>query len=128
TLATAVRVTEAESLYEIGCGSGPNLRLLREALRNLTLGGCDVRQEYVDFAYAHGLNVDCHALPYEVPAEWDATLSCYAMAYLDPTEVREQLGSIKSRSLIFMEPEGFVSKQPVATQKREGYISCPKYF
>ena len=43
-------------------------------------------------------------------------------------EVREQLGSIKSKGLILVEPEGFVAQQPVATQKTPGAISCPLYF
>ena len=71
---------------------------------------------------------ECRTLPAEVSAEWDATLSCYAMAYLSVEEVREQLGSIKSRGLILVEPEGYVAQQPVATEKSEGRISCPLYF
>jgi len=102
----AVACVKARSVYELGCGPGPSLRLLRETMPDLKLGGCDIRPAYVEWCLQHGLYAEVATCPQPVKPEWDATLSCYVMAYLDKELTIEQLSVIQSRSLILMEPQG----------------------
>lgn len=93
------------SLYEIGCGAGPNLKRLKAAYPDLTLGGCDFAQPLVELAAPYG-EVTVQSAPCKVGREWDATLTCYALAYLDPHELADSLRAIESRYLILAEPMG----------------------
>lgn len=106
----AVEKLGIKSLYEIGCGSGPNLRLLTSRLPWLQVAGCDIRDEYVTFAQKRGLLVDVLALP-GVITGYDAVLSCYMMAYLDPEQVEGQLRAIRCPWLLLMEPSTKDSKE-----------------
>jgi hypothetical protein len=99
----AVTDTKAQSVYEIGCGAGPNLRRLRHEMPHLTLGGCDFSDSQVATAAQYG-EVTVQTLPCKVGAGWEATLSCYALAYLDPGGVEEALLQIESPWLIVAEP------------------------
>lgn len=100
----AVRtIMPIQSLYEVGCGSGPNLRRLSEAFPGLRLGGCDFA-EPLAAAAAEWADIEVRGLPCEVGPEWDATLSSYAMAYLNMQELLVSLKQIRSRYLILAEP------------------------
>lgn len=106
TLRLAVSCTGAKSLYELGCATGPNLNLLREWCPSLRLGGCDIRQEYVDWALEKGFEVETSALPKKVSTEWEVALSCYTMAYVHAETVLAQLKAVEGQHLILMEPHG----------------------
>ena len=73
------------SLYEVGCGSGPNLRLLQKHRHWLALGGSEPCPGMAVFASEQlGILIDQTALPDGPTTTWDVILSCYTMAYLDP--------------------------------------------
>lgn len=97
-----------DSVYEIGCGSGPNLRLLRERYpRELTLGGSEPSPGMAAWASEHlAIRVDNVALP-QVPTDpWDCVLSCYAMAYLEPQDLQTTLENLHDCTslLVVFEP------------------------
>lgn len=107
TLPQAVHGLYGKAVYEIGCGAGPNLRLLREKLPEVRLGGSDLNPGYVKWAREHlGLPITVQGLPQDVGPEWDITLSGYTMAYCPPDVVAQQLERIESQHLILMEPWG----------------------
>lgn len=107
TLHTAVQGLGVKSLYEIGCGPGANLRLLQRECPGVRLGGSDVNEGYVKWAQERlHAPIDHKSLPHGVDAEWDVTLSCWVLAYVDLEDTLETLSTIHTRSLILMEPWG----------------------
>jgi SAM-dependent methyltransferase len=97
-----------ERVYELGCGSGPNLRLIRETWPEpLTLGGSEPSPGLAVWASEHlGIHIDPLALP-DIPSDsWDIVLTCYTLAYVEPPDVLSALTNIKARHLILAEPNG----------------------
>lgn len=95
------------SVYELGCGSGPNLRLLKELMPELPIGGSEPSPGLAGWASEHlGVHIDQTTLP-GVPSDpWDVYLSCYALAYVDPEDVLTTLRGLDGRALVLMEPNG----------------------
>lgn len=97
------------SLYEIGCNSGPNLRLIRRYLPHITIGGLEGVKVAADLA-AHNLDcpIDWGLLPDALPeTAWDVVLSCYTLAYLDPKDAAlavARLSRMAQLALILIEP------------------------
>ena len=104
---------DVESVYEVGCGSGPNLRRLKDDYCHpLTLGGSEPCEGMAAWASEHlGLSIDRLALP-DVPegTSWDCVLSCYALAYCDAETAVQSLTNLKkiARYLLLMEPSAYV--------------------
>jgi len=100
-------LSSVESVYELGCGSGPNLRLLKEIQPGLSIGGSEPSPGLAGWASEHlGVHIDQLTLP-EVPSDrWDVYLSCYALAYVDPEDVLTTLRALDGRALVLMEPQG----------------------
>lgn len=115
TAMMALRLLEpVSSVYELGCGSGPNLRLLKEYWPvPLKLGGSEPSPGLASWASEHlGVHIDQTALP-EVPADdWDVVLTCYALAYVEPEDVLTALSALKARALVIAEPNGNVMGAP----------------
>lgn len=101
-----------ESLYEVGCGSGPNLRLIQaEYPRPLELGGSDPSAGMAAWASEHlAVTIDNVALPQVPDRLWDCVVSCYALAYLEPKEFKETLENLREVAtyLVLFEPNAFV--------------------
>lgn len=98
------------SLYELGCGSGPNLRLVRQAFPKMRLGGSEPNGGLAAHAsQALEISIERAEFPYAPGPEWDVTLSCYALAYADPSVARETLANIGTRHLILIEPCAWVA-------------------
>ena len=95
------------SVYELGCGSGPNLRLLQKLVPGLPIGGSEPSPGLAGWASEHlGVHIDQTTLP-EVPSDsWDVYLSCYTLAYVDPEDILTTLRGLNGRALILMEPQG----------------------
>lgn len=115
---------EIESVYEIGCGSGPNLRLLKDDFCHpLRLGGSEPCEGMAAWASEHlGLTIDRLALP-DVPQDpWDAVLSVYALAYLQPEAVKETLAGLRkvAKYLVLFEPNAGVLPYDQAGLYRRG--------
>ena len=96
------------SLYEVGCGSGPNLRLIKEQYKHpITLGGADPSPGMAAWASEHlGIPIQTQALP-DLPEEpWDAVISCYAFAYVEPEDVVKALEGLRkiAKYLVIFEP------------------------
>lgn len=107
TLPLAVQVIRATSVYEIGCGAGPNLRLLRAEHPTLPLGGSDINRPEVDWVNDHlGIGATVQTIPHQVDPRWDTVLSCFVLAYCLPSRVSQMLRQLTSRVLILMEPHG----------------------
>lgn len=93
------------SVYELGCGSGVNLRILQRAYPHLRLGGLEPSPQYRAWAQEHlGVSIDEGRLP-TVPAEpWDVYLSCYTLAYCTPEEALASLKALNGHGLVLLEP------------------------
>ena len=102
-----VDLLRAPSVFEVGCGAGPNLRLLQQARPHLRLGGSEPATHPRLWASEHlGLSIQSGPLPATLPgAEWDVVLSCYVMAYTNKKDVQSVLERCPTRGLILMEPE-----------------------
>lgn len=122
SIPVAVAGLNVRSVYEIGCGVGANLRLLRAQCPEVYVGGSDLNPQYAEWASTQ-LNspVVTREVPDEVDASWDVTLVCYVLSYCSPEVVTQQLKAIHSRYLILMEPWG----NGVCYQPRKD--ACPKW-
>lgn len=97
------------SIYEIGCNSGPNLRLIRRYLPGMRLGGLEMVPVAATYAQEHlGVPIDCGILPDDLPdSPWDIVLSCYTLAYLDPEDAQitmRKMSQMAQQALIIVEP------------------------
>lgn len=101
-----------ESAYELGCGSGPNLRLLKEMKPSLPIGGSEPSPALAGWASEHlGVHIDQLSLP-EVPRDhWDVFVTCYTLAYVEPEDVVTALKNLDGRALVLLEPQGNVAGQ-----------------
>ncbi len=102
------------SLYEVGCGSGPNLRLLQLQQPELRLGGGDSCRVMAQYATHHlGIPIDHATLPQEAPTgSWDLVLSFYSLAYISVRSVIETLGRMRDgcvKALFLVEPTAHVA-------------------
>lgn len=86
-----------DSLYEIGCGSGPNLRLIKEKYpRELVLGGSEPSPGMAAWASEYlGVKIDNTALPQLPDESWDCVMSCYALAYVEPDDLKATLSGLQ---------------------------------
>jgi len=112
---TALQVLDRpiESVYEIGCGSGPNLRYLRDKYPGaLRLGG----NEPVDAMRAWAaerlaINIDPEPFPMKPAGRWDVVFSCYALAYVTPPQLLAGLAAMHgaTSTIILAEPSAEVA-------------------
>lgn len=117
-------VAPVESLYEIGCNSGPNLRLARRYFPHLKLGGLEVAEVAATMAHDRlGVPIEQGSLPDDLPdSEWDVVLSCYTMAYLDPEDAHTtmlRLNRMARLAIILLEPMA-VGALPVGQCRDDG--------
>jgi hypothetical protein len=114
------------SLYEIGCGSGPNLRLLKAMYPEMRLGGSEPCQGLATWASEHiGCHIDQAFLPDGAPTGYDVMLSCYALAYVDEDAVRETLRRTETLHAILMEPNaGLVSGGAGVPEVQHDYLTA----
>lgn len=93
------------SVYEIGCGSGPNLRRIVHARPGVIVGGSEPNVGLAAWASEHlGVPIEVVEMPALPPSTWDVTLSCYSMAYVDKEIVKQVLADVRSRNFIILEP------------------------
>lgn len=94
------------SVYELGAGSGPNLRLIRDVHPSLNLSGCEPNDGLREFAKTQDLNLEFAVLPALIPPfDWDVVLSVYTLAYVqDAYYVLNQLHKQHNKHLILIEP------------------------
>lgn len=87
----------ADSLLEVGCNAGVNLRLIHErwpTMRLLGVDACGTAVEYLNSSGlpASGLIGDVrHVLPLIPDDAHDIVLSCYCLAYIEPGELDDVL-------------------------------------
>lgn len=94
-----------KSVYEIGCGSGPNLRRIVHARPGVIVGGSEPNAGLAVWASEHlGVPIEVAEMPLLPPSTWDVTLSCYSMAYVDEDTVKQVLADVRSRNFIILEP------------------------
>ena len=98
-----------DSLYEVGCQAGPNLRLIQNSHPGVRLGGSEPCPMAASWAFQQlGCRIDATALPDMAPgAEADIVLSCYTLAYLAPDEIGAALRNMAAaarRAIILLEP------------------------
>lgn len=108
----------AASLLEIGCQSGPNLRILRNYYPNMRLMGLDVnelalqtgRRLFEDEGLT-GVDLRVGTVPGALAAvpddAFDIVLSVYTLAYQNPEDIVQTLGEclrVARRALILIEP------------------------
>lgn len=107
------------SLLELGCNSGPNLRLAAAAFPAARLTGLEANAQVVGLARqrlaAEGLSTPRleagtveALLPGFPDASEDVVFSCYALAYVHPTDLRDVLAQalrVARRGLVLAEPQ-----------------------
>ena len=120
------------SLYEVGCGSGPNLRLLRERYPTVRLGGSEPGETMAQWA-ADRLQIHIDRVPLPELAikhkDWDVILAMYVLAYLDEEDVILALRRMRDaapRALILAEPTGGVLGSPYGLASRNGAL--PEWY
>lgn len=113
-LVDAIRRTNASSILEVGCGDGNNLALLRDALPEARLVGCDISEGRIAFARKyHGERrldatfevADATCMPFE-DKSFDVVFSLYCLEHLPaefPGAVREMLRVARSK-VVLIEP------------------------
>jgi hypothetical protein len=96
---------DIHSLYEIGCGAGPNLRLLRERYPKMLLAGGELSRIHQEFANQH-FPVDNLQLPFlRDLSTFDCVLSMYTLAYVEEAgQVLDGLHKQGVKYLILIEP------------------------
>lgn len=114
-----VKELQAETLLEVGCHCGPNLIRLARECPTLEMLGIDVNQDAVTAGnrwanhsgYADRITINKGAIPgslYKLPTDCvDVALSCYALAYIDPSDIDAtlyEMGRISKRAMILVEP------------------------
>lgn len=93
------------SVYELGCGAGPNLRRIVHARPGVIVGGSEPNIGLAAWASEHlGVPIEVVEMPLLPPSTWDVTLSCYSMAYVNEQTVKDVLASVRSRNFIILEP------------------------
>jgi hypothetical protein len=95
------------SLLEVGCQSGPNLRLLRYAYPDAHLAGLDVNAAAVEYGRARGLDLRCGDLRTAGLGHPDVVLSVYTVAHVSPGDVSAVLARLQMaacRALVLLEP------------------------
>jgi len=103
--------SHSDSYFEVGCNSGPNLALIREALPSARLGGIDVNAAAVTLCAAKlpeaevligDIYTDLLKLS---PSSYDVVFTCYALAYVHPTALSGVIESMirlaRDRVVIF---------------------------
>lgn len=98
-----------KSVYEIGCGAGPNLRRIIHARPGVIVGGCEPNESLAAYASEHlGVPIEREKMPWLPVSTWDVTISCYAMAYADEQTVKRVIADVRSRNFIILEPSAGV--------------------
>lgn len=98
-----------KSVYEIGCGSGPNLRRIIHARPGVIVGGSEPNESLAAWASEHlGVPIERAEMPGLPVSTWDVTISCYAMAYVDELTVKRVFADCRSRNFIILEPSAGV--------------------
>lgn len=110
-VSAAVGLLNVGTVYELGCGSGPNLRLLRERYPKMFLAGCEPNPGFREHARQH-FPVDDFMLP-EVPQKsFDLVFTCYALAYIDREAALITLTRVHGHGtqyMILIEPSAYVT-------------------
>jgi ubiquinone/menaquinone biosynthesis C-methylase UbiE len=87
------------SLWEVGCGSGPNLiRLVREGFTDRQLGGSDVNPDAIELASKTFQNGKFHCEPSDdillSDQSVDVMLSDAHLIYIGPLKIKKVLGEM----------------------------------
>ena len=116
-----------DTVLEVGCNAGPNLRLIHKMWPDAQLFGCDVNDEAISFAqrsiFDEGWALKAHlwtAPIQRVLNNWhfnpvDIVLSCYVLTYLEPPVAQRCVSDLAriGRCLVLAEP---LLSHPVAEE------------
>jgi len=103
------------SLREVGCSVGTNLNLIRRAFPWVDLSGSDLNDGAIEFARAHLPDITFRCVDAVTDAaSWsprsvDVIISCYALAYVSPSDLPAVLRSMVTaarRAIVMVEPCG----------------------
>lgn len=97
-----------KSVYEVGCYSGPNLRLIKTVYEDtVTLSGSEPCEQAREFAnYQLKLNLDKFTLPELTIHPWDIILSCYVLTYVPMSSIIktiENMVKIANKAVVLLE-------------------------
>ena len=102
-------IGEFDSLLEVGCNAGPNLKVISEAYPQVRLAGIDVNADSINEARSF-VNADLKvAEATEIPFEddsFDVVLCDAVLIYLDPDSFRlamSEINRIARKGVIFVE-------------------------
>lgn len=99
------------SLFEIGCGVGSMLAVIQRAFPLALLVGCEINAAMAEHARDQWPGVMMGPFP-EATVDWpdrcvDVVLSCYALAYVAPADLKAALaeaGRLCRRGVVMCEP------------------------
>lgn len=103
-LMLAIRLLDVGTLHEIGCGSGPNLRLLRDTFSKMYLSGSEPNKSLREHCQKY-FPCDDITLPDTPWKSYDCVLSFYALAYVERAgDVLRDLYDRGNKHMVIIEP------------------------
>ena len=103
-------VPEWTSLYELGCGSGPNLRLIQKHWPDKVLGGSDMNEGHRQWLNEKlWIRADPNPMPWTPKETWDVLLSMYTLAYAEGHIAYETLKNANAKYVVLAEPSAHVA-------------------
>jgi len=120
-----------QSVLEIGCGAGVNLWNIKEAFPDVSLAGCDINSDAIEFAKTKLPDADlkvgnAEALPFH-GGKYDLILTDAMLIYIHPNRIRRVLREIRrvgSRGGIVC----FIEFHSKSLAKRLGLRLTSRYF
>ena len=100
----AIRLLDVGTVYEIGCGSGPNLRLLRDYFPKMFLSGSEPNTDLRNHCSKY-FPCDDLTLPDVPNKSFDCVLSVYTLAYVENVgKILWDLYNAGNKYLVLVEP------------------------
>lgn len=118
-----------ESVRELGCAAGTNLKLIRTAFPSAIVQGLDVSQEAVLFAQDKFLRDGAVGVMQAdilqdgelwEPGEVDVVVTCYTLAYVSPDDIETVMTNILRSARV-----GCVFVEPMMGETGRIHVNCP---
>lgn len=104
------KVSPFKTLLELGCNSGPNLRLIRERFPDSEVTGIEMNQETVEAGKQYFRDAGLNGVTLKQGTfdqhygRFDVALSVWSLTCSPPSEVGKVLSTIDAGSIIVVEP------------------------
>lgn len=114
-----------DSLIDLGCNSGPNLKALREAGINADLYGIDINEEAILYGKSKlpDVNLEVRSL-YEMKGRYDVVIACAVLQHIPPDGIHKVLELIfktAKKRVTFIDMHQFHALGSVVFQRNKKY-------